>query len=133
MNCRLTFMSFSQYYPFELKVLSIKIGTDGTFETGKINLLPLTDQEGKSKLDLGVFGCDSNNYCSKNSDYYCKVAVKSMDKSTLSNLSENQLRVYTSFFYESLWLENTFKFIVVPALLMLLMIFGVKLEVADAL
>lgn len=86
MNCKLTFMSFSQYYPFELKVLIIKIGTDGTFETGKINLVPLSDKDGNSILELGVFGCDGNNYCSKDSDYYCKVAVKSMDRSTLTNL-----------------------------------------------
>lgn len=49
-------------------------------------MVPKCDEDGKSILDLGVFGCDGNNYCSKDSDYYCKVAVKNMDKSTLTNL-----------------------------------------------
>ena len=70
-------------------MLIIKIGTDGTFRTGTINLTPLADDDGKSILDLGVFGCDSNDYCSTDSDYYCVVAIKSMDKKTLVNLENN--------------------------------------------
>lgn len=52
----LTDVKYMRHYPFELRLLNIKVGSDGTAKTGRVNLLPEVKKgTTEPNVDFGVF------------------------------------------------------------------------------
>lgn len=133
-----TFVKFSRYFPFVLKVLNLKVGADGTAKTGFINLMPELNKDGEPNVDFGVF-------TKKTSDFYiqpdavqtgevaCRMVVRDLTASSLGNMSGIYTRVYTVFFFEANWMEDFFKFIIVSLCLVWMIGYAPHLGFADSL
>eukprot|EP01084_Bolivina_argentea_P021454 39866_1 len=139
----LTNVIFERYAPFTLKLLNIKIGTDGTFKAGLINLIP-KEKNGQPQIDWGVFQKDTssfvlndnNNHISineKDSNVFCKMFVRDLRVNSKGNLSGIYTRIYTCLFFELNWFEDLFKYVLVSTILMYLLVFTADLEVGDLL
>ena len=110
-----TYVQYMRYYPFVLKLLNLKVGTDGTAKTGVINLLPKL-KKGKPDVDFGVFTKEtSENRISDTGidtgDVICRMVVRDLTENTLGNLAGIYTRVYTVFVFEAKWLENFAEYI----------------------
>ena len=130
-----TYVQYMRYYPFVLKLLNLKVGTDGTAKTGVINLLPKL-KNGKPDVDFGVFKKETSEYRIPatgidTGDVICRMVVRDLTENTLGNLSGIYTRVYTVFVFEALWLENFAKYIVLSTIMMHLTIFLPKVGLAS--
>jgi len=57
-----TSVTYSRYHPHILKLLCLKVGSDGTAKTGAINLRPELDEAGRPNVDFGVFKKETSEY-----------------------------------------------------------------------
>ena len=131
-----TYVQYMRCYPFVLKLLNLKVGTDGTAKTGDINLLPKLKKDGKPDVDFGVFTKETSEYRISpdgidTGDVICRMVVRDLTENTLGNLSGIYTRVYTVFVFEALWLENFSKYIVLPTIMMHLTVFLPKVKLAS--
>ena len=132
-----TNVKYMRYYPFVLKLLNLKVGTDGTAQTGLINLLPeLEKGTNEPKVDFGVFKKETSAYRIdkdgiKNGDVICRMVVRDLTAKTLGNFSGIYTRVYTVFFFEAKWVENFATYIVFSTIMMHLTVFLPKLDLAS--
>jgi len=130
-----TYVQYMRYYPFVLKLLNLKVGTDGTANTGVINLLPKL-KNGEPDVDFGVFTKETSEYRISatgidTGDVICRMVVRDLTENTLGNLAGIYTRVYTVFVFEAKWLENFAKYIVLSTIMMHLTIFLPKIKLAS--
>lgn len=132
-----TMIEYMRYYPFVLKVLNLKVGSDGTAKTGVLNLLPeLKAGTNEPDVDFGVFTKGTSAYRIapdgvETGDVICRMVVRDLTSESLGNLSGVYTRVYTILFFEASWIEDTVKYIIVSLLLLNLTLFLPAMEVAD--
>ena len=58
----LSTVQFRRYAPFMLNMIVVKLGTDGTYKTGKITLRPHCDRHGVPIMDCSTFRKQMSNY-----------------------------------------------------------------------
>lgn len=130
----LTTVRYLRYFPFELSLLPLKVGTDGTAKTGLVNLRPeLKPGTNIPNADFGVFAKATSELHIGNIEtalddtVFCRMFVRDLSGKTLGNLAGIYTRVYCVFFFQAPVSENMFKYIILSTLLLNLPIF-----VADA-
>jgi len=143
----LTNVSFERYSPFVLRLLNIKVGTDGTFKAGQINLIPKpgSTDNAPPQIDFGVFSKATSLYTLPVSDEggisvnqadssaFSKMFIRDLTVNPKGNLCGIYTRVYTCLFFESSYMENLFKYIVLSTVLSSLFLFTTNLELHDLL
>eukprot|EP00933_Yihiella_yeosuensis_P050134 TRINITY_DN47899_c0_g1_i1.p1 TRINITY_DN47899_c0_g1~~TRINITY_DN47899_c0_g1_i1.p1 ORF type:complete len:379 (-),score=66.54 TRINITY_DN47899_c0_g1_i1:173-1309(-) len=137
MYATVTDVNFTRYFPFVLKVLNLKVGSDGTGKTGKVNLLPELQQDGKTpNVDFSIFRRSTSDLYIKpdgveQGNVVCRMVVRDLSGQTLGNLAGVYTRVYTVFFFESYHLENMFKYIMVSLFIVHVSCFCPFMELSD--
>ena len=114
-----------------------QVGSDGTAETGRVNLLPEFKKGVKGSVPnvyIGVFTkrmspLHVNEGALDRNDVVCRTVFRDLQKDTLGNVAGNYTRVYTVFFFESYAFENIFKFVVVSTLLLQVSLFYPAFEI----
>jgi len=143
----LTNVSFERYSPFILRLLNIKVGTDGTFKAGQINLIPKSrgGDDDAPQIDFGVFSKATSLYSlplmdkerisvnKANSNAFCKMFIRDLTVNPKGNLRGIYTRVYTCLFFESSYMENLFKYVILSTILLSLFLFTTELELDDLL
>ena len=137
--CTLSSVSYKRYYPFVLDLLCIKVGSDGTAQTGRLNLLPMTDSDGSVKADYGVFIKTTSNYRIKldgngnpiEDSVICKMVARDLTTKTLGNHSGIYTRVYTTMFFDDISIESFCKFILLSIVLMNTTVFLPEMDIED--
>ena len=143
--CTVTSVQYMRYYPFVIRVLCLKVGTDGTAQTGMINLLPKLKKDEKGKLkkhdggnvpdvDIGVFKKVTSAYRiakvpAKNGekaadDVACRMVVRQL----VGDSANIYPRIYTAMFFMTPWLENFATFIIFSTIMLHLTMFLPKFE-----
>lgn len=132
-----TSVQYMRYFPFVLKLLNLKVGSDGTGKTGTINLLP-ERKKGTDvpNVDFGVFTKETSAYRIardgvETGDVICRMVVRDLSGDSLGNLAGIYTRVYTVFFFEAPWLETFCTYIVFSTLMVHLTIFLPRLALGD--
>ena len=132
-----TSVQYMRYYPFVLKLLNLKLGSDGTAKTGVINLLPeLKPGTTEPNVDFGVFTKETSAYRIapngiETGDVICRMVVRDLTGDSLGNLSGIYTRIYTVFFFEAPWVENFVNYCVFSTLMLHLTIFLPRLDLAS--
>ena len=120
----LTDVKYMRHYPFELRLLSIKVGSDGTAKTGRVNLLPEVKKGTQEpNVDFGVFKKKTSALqisadAVEKGDVICRMVMRDLQGDSLGNLNGLYTRVYTVFFFETPYWENLFKYIILSTLLL---------------
>jgi len=140
----LTNVTFERYSPFVLKLLNIRVGTDGTYKTNLINMIP-KKKNNIPQIDWGVFLKKTSLFTlpelddgeisvnEAESNVFCKMVVRDLSQDTKGNLRGVYTRIYTCLFFESSWSENLFKYVILSAILLSLLVFTPLLDLADLL
>ncbi len=73
-------VSFLRYFPFELQLLNVKVGSDGTGKTGRVNLIP------SPSVDFGIFQKPTSDWCVTDpKNAVCRMVVRNLSDKTLGN------------------------------------------------
>lgn len=137
--CTLSSVSYKRYHPFVLDLLCIKVGSDGTAQTGLLNLVPMTDSDGTAKVDYGVFMKSTSDYKIKvdkegnptEDSVICKMVARDLTEKTLGNASGIYTRVYTTMFFDDTSIESFCKFILLSLVLMNTTVFLPEMGIED--
>jgi hypothetical protein len=120
-----TVVDYKRYFPFELKVLCLKVGNDGMGKTNLLNLVPEQNKEGVPNADFGVFTKSTSSLqiaepakAIEKSDVICRMVIRDNTVNNNGNNSGVFTRVYTAFFFESGYAENMLKFVGLSTVLM---------------
>jgi len=139
LNVVLTYVSYYKYFPFVLKLLPIKVGTDGTGDTGLINLIPETLPGGsipnadlgiftKSTSEFGVGGADEATIAKK---VVCRMLIRDLSDKSIGNIKGIYTRVYVVIFFEADVMVSFVRYIVVPTMIAQLCTFFTMMEIGD--
>lgn len=134
-----TDVKYMKYFPYELRLLSLKVGTDGTAKTGLVNLRPELQQgTWLPNVDFGVFTKTTSALrigprAVENGDVICRMVMRDLRTETLGNLQGLYTRVYTVFFFTTPPTENLCKFVLLCMVMTNLSSFLPLLEMGDML
>ena len=131
--CTLSDVTFHRYFPFSLRLVSLKVGTDGTAKTGLINLVPEM-QPGTTvpNVDYGIFRKQTSEHrIAKPDDAVMRMVVRDLSSVTEGNIAGIYTRCYATFFFEQKFSENLFKYIFISMLLLHTTYFLPLLEIND--
>jgi len=139
LSTTITYVSYTKYFPFVLRLLPVKIGSDGTGKTGLINLVPETLEGGSvPNADLGVFTKSTSEFSIGGDDdetisakVVCRMFVRDLSDKAIGNIAGIYTRVYLVIFFEARYLVNILRYIVVPTLIMQLCTFFTMMEIGD--
>ena len=130
--CTLSDVTFLRFFPFELRLVSLKVGTNGTAKTGLINLKPELLKDGKPNVDFGVFKKDTSVFrITKPENAMMQMVIRDLSESNEGNISGIYTRCYTTFLFEQRFTENVIKFIAFSMILVLTTIYLPKFELSD--
>lgn len=112
-------LSFSHYFPQVISVICLKVGTDGTGQTGRVNLLP----EGSETpiVDTSCFTKQTSEFYLNRSDpesFTMKTYVRDLRKDTLGNHQGIYTRVYTTMIFDHDDFQNRFRYTVLSVVML---------------
>ena len=120
----LTDVKYMRHYPFELRLLNLKVGSDGTAKTGLVNLLPEVKKGSfEPNVDFGVFkkktsALQIGDDPVRNGNVICRMVMRDLTGEALGNMKGLYTRVYTVFFFVTPFWESLFQYIVLSTMLL---------------
>lgn len=132
-----TFVDFRRYYPFELKLLAIKVGTDGMGKTGLINIVPEVKKGTVAVPDIDLsfatkstsdFHLDERDISQK---VVCAMVIRDLKDVPVGNLAGIYTRSYTVLFFDSNPTINLISYVIIPVSLTQLCTFYSLMDLGD--
>mmetsp|Transcript_1450 Transcript_1450/g.3679 ORF Transcript_1450/g.3679 Transcript_1450/m.3679 type:complete len:383 (+) Transcript_1450:121-1269(+) len=125
----LTMVKYLRYFPFQLLLLPLKVGTDGMAKTGLINLKPETRAGSDApNVDFGIFtkatsalSIRGDTAKAMNDQVMCRMFVRDLSRKSMGNVAGTYTRVYTVFFFQAPFFEtlsNLLKYVIVSTVML---------------
>lgn len=113
-------LSLKRYFPQVVSVICLKVGSDGTGNTGKVNFFP-EGGGGRHNVDLSCFTKDTSEFCLKEDDpdsFSMCTYVRDLRQEAVGNIPNIYTRVYATMIFKDDHFQNSFRYTILSLVML---------------